>query len=321
MKIGQYQLENSIILAPMAGVTDRPFRQLCKKMGAGLVISEMVSANPKLLQTKKSLLRLNHEGEPGPIVVQIAGGDADILADFARYNADRGADMIDINMGCPAKKVCNKAAGSALMQEETLVAQILTKVVKAVDVPVTLKIRTGWAKNQLNAIKIAKMAENAGIQSLAIHGRTRECMYQGPVDYQTIKTIKQQISIPVVANGDINTPEQAKYVLDYTGADAIMIGRGAQGNPWIFKQIDHYLKTGNKLQPPSAMEKHQVLTAHLNQLYNFYGEFMGLRIARKHVGWYLKTQDNHNNLRQRFNQLTSAEAQLTVLDEITSPNN
>ena len=256
MQIGSHQLKNRLIVAPMAGVTDRPFRQLCKKMGAGMAVSEMVSSNSLLWGSKKTQRRANHDGEVSPISVQIAGADPQMLATAAQYNADQGAQIIDINMGCPAKKICNVMAGSALLKDEKLVEKILYGVVSAVNIPVTLKIRTGWDQNNKNAIAVAKIAENSGVQALAIHGRTRACAYRGDAEYDTIAAVKASISIPVIANGDISTPEKARHVLEYTKADAIMIGRAAQGRPWIFREIDHYLKTGTRLPPPKVREIH-----------------------------------------------------------------
>ncbi|WP_175481838.1 tRNA dihydrouridine synthase DusB [Marinobacter zhejiangensis] len=302
-KIGPYTLPNPLIVAPMAGVTDRPFRQLCRRLGAGLAVSEMVIADSKLWHTRKSRLRLDHAGEPEPRSVQIAGGDPDMLANAARMNAEQGAQIIDINMGCPAKKVCNKAAGSALMKDEPLVRDILTAVVAAVDVPVTLKMRTGWDPDHRNAPLIARMAEDAGIQALAIHGRTRTDAYKGEAEYDTIAEVKSQVSIPVFANGDITSPEKAKQVLNHTGADGLLIGRAAQGRPWIFREILHFLETGEHLAPPSLDEVEDILSGHLDALHAFYGDVMGPRIARKHVGWYLQTHDDSKAFRRRFNAI------------------
>ena len=300
----------------MAGVTDRPFRQLCRKLGAGLVVSEMVIADPALWHTRKSRTRLDHRGEPGPRSVQIAGGDPEMLAEAARQSVARGAQIVDINMGCPAKKVCNKAAGSALLRDERLVADILSSVVAAVDVPVTLKIRTGWCANSNNGVRVARLAEEAGIQALAVHGRTREQRYTGDAEYDTIAAIKAAVRIPVFANGDITSPEKAAEVLVYTGADAVMIGRGAQGNPWIFRQIDHYLRTGRTLPEPSNAERRAIMRGHLQALHGFYGEHMGVRIARKHIGWYLSTQANAKLLRASFNALESSSTQCRFVDEL-----
>jgi len=309
MRIGPYQLKNNLIVAPMAGVTDRPFRVLCKNMGAGLAVSEMVSSNSLLWGSEKTRRRANHEGEVEPKSIQIAGADPKMMAEAARYNVDQGAQIIDINMGCPAKKVCNVMAGSALLQNEPLVKDIVEAVVKAVNVPVTLKIRTGWDKSHRNAITIAKIAEQSGIQSLAIHGRTRACGYTGDAEYETIAAVKASIAIPVVANGDITSPEKAKYVLDKTQADAVMIGRAAQGRPWIFREIDHYLKTGTLLPPPTVHEIQTVLLHHLVDLYDFYGEETGVRVARKHISWYTKGLVGSAHFRHTMNQLTELELQ------------
>lgn len=305
-KIGPYTLPNPLIVAPMAGVTDRPFRLLCRRMGAGLAVSEMVIADSKLWNTRKSRTRMNHQGEPEPRSVQIAGGDPDMLANAARLNAEFGAQIIDINMGCPAKKVCNKAAGSALMKDEALVRDILNAVVAAVDIPVTLKMRTGWDREHRNAPLIARMAEDAGIQALAIHGRTRADAYKGEAEYDTIAEVKSRVGIPVFANGDITSPEQAKRVLSHTGADGLLIGRGAQGRPWIFREILHFLETGKHLSEPPVGEVEQVLSEHLEALHAFYGETMGVRIARKHVGWYMQSHDEDKRFRKRFNAIDCA---------------
>lgn len=313
--IGPYEITEPVILAPMAGVTDRPFRQLCRRLGAGLVVSEMVTSDVNLWHTRKSQQRLNHEGEESPRSVQIAGGDPEMLAEAAKMNADQGAQIIDINMGCPAKKVCNKAAGSALLKDEVLVREILDAVVNAVDIPVTLKIRTGWSPDQRNGVTIAKIAEDCGIQALAVHGRTRADAYKGEAEYDTIAQIRQAISIPLFANGDITSPEKAKYVLDYTGADAVMIGRAAQGRPWIFQEISHFLRTGEQLPEPDLDTVLSILTQHLHALYDFYGEFMGVRIARKHVNWYLGTKANGLTFRQYFNQLENSHAQLDAVQQ------
>ena len=302
----------------MAGVTDRPFRQLCKKMGAGMAVSEMVTSNSLLYGSAKTLRRANHEGEVNPIAVQIAGADPQMMAEAARHNVDRGAQIIDINMGCPAKKICNVMAGSALLKDEPLVSQILKAVVNAVDVPVTLKIRTGWDKNNRNAITVAKMAEDIGIQALAMHGRTRACAYLGEAEYDTIAAVKQAISIPLMANGDITSPEKAKFVLDYTKADAVMIGRAAQGRPWIFREIEHYLDTGTHLPPPEVSEIHRVMLEHLHDLYDFYGDLTGMRVARKHISWYTKGLAGSANFRHHMNQLQSIEEQLAAINEFFS---
>ncbi|KJU76247.1 tRNA dihydrouridine synthase DusB [Ectopseudomonas chengduensis] len=308
-RIGPYTLPNRLILAPMAGVTDRPFRQLCRRLGAGLVVSEMVTSDVRLWNSRKSSLRLLHAGDPEPRSVQIAGGDPQMMADAARKNVELGAQIIDINMGCPAKKVCNKAAGSALLRDEPLVREILDAVVGAVDVPVTLKIRTGWDRQNKNGITVAKIAEDAGIAALSVHGRTRADLYTGEAEYDTIAAIKQAISIPVFANGDIDSPQKAKAVLDATGADALLIGRAAQGRPWIFREIEHYLRTGEILPTPSLLEVERILLEHLAALHAFYGELMGTRIARKHVGWYLATLPGAREFRAQFNRLDSTDAQ------------
>ncbi|QYJ82762.1 tRNA dihydrouridine synthase DusB [Shewanella aegiceratis] len=313
MQIGPYQLKNQLIVAPMAGVTDQPFRNLCLRYGAALAVSEMLSSNPEVWDTDKSRQRMAHAGEDGIRSVQIAGADPDMMAHAALVNVQQGAQIIDINMGCPAKKVNKKLAGSALLQQPELVKAILQAVVAAVDVPVTLKIRTGWAPEHRNGVHIAQIAQDCGIASLAVHGRTRQCMYKGDAEYDTIRAIKQNVSIPVVANGDICTPEKAHYVLDYTGADAVMIGRGAQGRPWLFREIQHYLETGNKLAPIEVDEKRQVMLEHLKNLYALYGEYKGLRIARKHVGWYLD-QEAQRSFRADFNRLETVEEQRSMLE-------
>jgi len=313
LKIGNIQLRNNLVVAPMAGVTDRPFRSLCKKMGAGMAVSEMVASNSLLWGSEKTIRRGNHEGEVEPRVIQIAGADPEMMAEAAKYNVDKGADIIDINMGCPAKKICNVYAGSALLRDEPLVARIVDAVVKAVDVPVTLKIRTGWDRENRNALKVARIAQDHGIQSLAMHGRTRACMYTGDAEYDTIRAVKQSVSIPVVANGDIDTPEKAKYVLEYTGADAVMIGRAAQGRPWIFREIAHFLATGEHLPAPDVAEIREVLVAHLHDLYAFYGRQRGTRVARKHISWYTKGLKNSAVFRARMNTLESAELQLEAV--------
>ncbi|AEE21152.1 tRNA dihydrouridine synthase DusB [Paraglaciecola chathamensis] len=313
MQIGPYKLENNLILAPMAGVTDRPFRQLCKRMGAGLVVSEMLSSNPDVWRSNKSKQRMDHVGEKGIRAVQIAGADPLLMAQAAQFNVDNGAQIVDINMGCPAKKVNKKLAGSALLQDPQLVEQIVQSVVEAVQVPVTLKIRTGWNTDNRNGVQIAKIAEQNGIQSLAVHGRTRACMYKGNAEYDTIKAIKQAVSIPVVANGDITCVHSAKHVLEYTKADALMIGRGAQGNPWIFRQIQHFLQTGEILPSPPLSEVRDVLLSHVANVHQFYGELKGARIARKHVGWYLAEHDRERRFRAKFNGIDDAAEQLDTL--------
>lgn len=302
----------------MAGVTDRPFRELCRGMGAGLAVSEMLSSNPRVWKTEKSLNRMNHDGESGIRSVQIAGSEADLMAQAAKLNVENGAQIIDINMGCPAKKVNKKLAGSALMQDPKLVEQILDAVVSAVNVPVTLKIRTGWDTENKNGAHIARIAQDCGIQMLSVHGRTKACMFEGEAEYETIADIKQSIDIPVVANGDIRCEEDAKYVLDYTGADGLMIGRAAQGNPWIFKQLDHFLQNGTKLQKPSLLEQKQVLMSHLHGLYELYGDYSGARIARKHVGWYVAAHDEGPSFRQTFNVIEEIESQVEALNNYFS---
>ena len=315
MRIGSYQLKNNLFVAPMAGVTDRPFRILCKRMGAGMAVSEMVASNSLLYGSEKTMRRANHEGEVDPISVQIVGADPQMLADAARYNVDHGAQIIDINMGCPAKKICNVMAGSALLQDETLVKKLLEAVVGAVNVPVTLKIRTGWDKNNRNALNIAHIAESSGIQALAIHGRTRACAYMGDAEYDTIAAVKAVAGIPIIANGDINTPEKARQVLRQTGADAVMIGRAAQGRPWIFREIEHFLATGEHLALPEVGEIRRVLLEHLHDLYAFYGEHTGLRVARKHISWYTKGLAGSAAFRQRMNQLESVAEQLQAVND------
>jgi len=314
MRIGPYQLKNNLIVAPMAGVTDRPFRQLCKRMGAGMAVSEMVASNSLLWGSEKTRRRANHEGEVDPISVQIAGADPQMMADAARYNVDHGAQIIDINMGCPAKKVCNVMAGSALLRDESLVGRILDAVIGAVIVPVTLKIRTGWDKANKNALTIARIAEDSGVQALAMHGRTRACAYTGDAEYDTIAAVKAAIKIPVIANGDITTPEQAQQVLQYTRADAVMIGRAAQGRPWIFREIEHYLNTGRHMPAPEVAEIHLVLIAHLHDLYEFYGAHAGVRVARKHISWYTKGLAGSAAFRYAMNQLQTAAAQLAAVN-------
>ncbi|WP_445940506.1 tRNA dihydrouridine synthase DusB [Pseudomonas sp.] len=318
LRIGPYTLPNSLILAPMAGVTDQPFRQLCKRMGAGLVVSEMVTSDVRLWNTRKSSLRMIHTGDPEPRSVQIAGGDPEMLAEAARRNVEMGAQIIDINMGCPAKKVCNKAAGSALLKDETLVREILQAVVAAVDVPVTLKIRTGWDRENRNGTAVAKIAEDAGIVALAVHGRTRADLYMGEAEYDTIAAIKQAVSIPVLANGDIDSPQKAKMVLAATGADGLLIGRAAQGRPWIFREIEHYLRTGEQLPAPSLLEVERILLEHLAALHAFYGDVMGVRIARKHVSWYLATLPGAREFRAQFNRLDTTDAQCANVREFFS---
>ena len=302
------------MVAPMAGVTDRPFRQLCKRLGAGYAVSEMVAANPALRHTRKSTLRRDHSGEVEPIAVQIAGAEPGMLAEAARENVREGAQIIDINMGCPAKKVCNRMAGSALLADEPLVKAILETVVDAVDVPVTLKIRTGPDPGNRNGLTIAEMAENAGIAMLAVHGRTRVEKYRGIAEYDTIRAIKQAVNIPVIANGDVDSPDKAREVLDCTGADGLMIGRAAQGNPWIFREIQHFLTNGASLSPPSLLEVLDVMTGHLRNLHQFYGPVQGVRIARKHIGWYLAGVPDGRSLRNQLMPITDAGEQLRMIE-------
>ncbi|CAK4070603.1 tRNA-dihydrouridine synthase B [Vibrio sp. 16] len=314
LKIGNYQLKNNLIVAPMAGVTDRPFRELCLRYGAGMAVSEMMSSNPKLWKTSKSKQRMVHEGESGIRSVQIAGADPQLMADAAQFSVENGAQIIDINMGCPAKKVNKKLAGSALLQYPDIIEDILKAVVNAVDVPVTLKTRTGWDTDNKNCVQIAKLAEDCGIQALALHGRTKACMYKGEAEYNSIKAVKQAISIPVIANGDIDSPEKAKFVLEYTGADALMIGRPAQGRPWIFQEIQHFLENGTTMPDLPLAEVKDILLGHVNALHEFYGEYLGPRIARKHVGWYLKEHEQASEFRRTFNAIDVAELQLEALE-------
>jgi tRNA-dihydrouridine synthase B len=317
MHVGQFALANRLFVAPMAGVTDRPFRQLCKRLGAGYAVSEMVTSRRDLWNTLKTSRRANHDGEPGPIAVQIAGTDAQMMADAARYNIDRGAQIIDINMGCPAKKVCNKWAGSALMQDEALAMEIVQAVVNAcapLNVPVTLKMRTGWCQAEKNAVVLARAAQSAGVQMVTVHGRTREQGYKGQAEYDTIAAVKAALCIPVVANGDIDTPEKALTVLRATGADAVMIGRAAQGRPWIFREIAHYLATGAHLAPPLVMEVKRLLVDHLHDHYSLYGEFIGVRSARKHIGWYVRDLPGGEDFRIRMNALDDSLAQMVAVE-------
>lgn len=315
MQIGPYKLKNNLFVAPMAGVTDQPFRQLCRRLGAGMAVSEMVSSNSLLWGSKKTLRRADHSGEDEPRSVQIVGADPDLMAQAAKYNVDQGAQIIDINMGCPAKKICKVAAGSALLKDEPLVQRILESVVSAVDVPVTLKVRTGWDTENRNGVAIARIAEDIGIQALAVHGRTRACAYKGDAEYDTIAAIKAAVSIPVIANGDINTPVKAKQVLEYTGADGVMIGRAAQGKPWIFREIQHFLDTGEHLAEPSLEEIRATLLDHINNLYAFYGEYAGVRIARKHISWYSKGCRGGGGFRNTVNRVDTAKQQYEMVSQ------
>ena len=320
MKIGPHQLANQLFVAPMAGVTDRPFRQLCKKLGAGYAVSEMIASNALLWKSEKTQRRANHQGEFKPIAVQIAGADPTMMAAAAKLNVDHGAQIIDINMGCPAKKVCNVAAGSALLRDEPLVQQIIEAVVQAVGVgpnavPVTLKIRTGWDRENKNALAVAKLAEQSGISMLTVHGRTRADLYLGAAEYETIQAVKSSVRIPVVANGDITTPEKAAQVLKLTGADAIMIGRAAQGRPWIFREIAHYLAAGETLPTPEIAEIQTIMNEHLLDHYAFYGEYTGLRTARKHIGWYCKGLRNSHHFRQKMNTADDCKTQLQMVND------
>jgi len=316
MNIGPYCLPNRYFVAPMAGVTDRPFRQLCKRLGAGYAVSEMVTSRPDLWDSLKTSRRANHEGEPGPIAVQIAGTEPQMMADAARYNIDHGAQIIDINMGCPAKKVCNQWAGSALMQDETLALQIVSATVQAcvpLGVPVTLKMRTGWCQSEKNAVQLARAAQAAGVQMVTVHGRTREQGYKGSAEYDTIAAVKAALQIPVVANGDINSPEKARAVLAATGADAVMIGRAAQGRPWIFREIAHFMATGEQLAQPLVAEVKQLLLAHLQDHYHLYGEFAGVRTARKHIRWYVRDLPGGEAFRAHMNTLVDCQMQTAAV--------
>lgn len=310
MRIGPYTLPNNLALAPMAGVTDLPFRLLCRRMGAGVAAGEMLTSDVRLWNSARSRRRMDHTGEPEPRVVQIAGGDPEMMVEAAQRNVDAGAQIIDINMGCPAKKVCNKAAGSALMRDEPLVRGILEAVVKSVNVPVTLKMRTGWDAEHRNGVAIARMAESIGVQALAIHGRTRACMYQGNAEYETIRAIKHSVAIPVFANGDIDSPRKAKMVLEQTGADGVMIGRSAQGRPWIFREVDAFLRDGVELRAPPIEEVRDIMLAHLRDLHVFYGEEAGVRVARKHIDWYAKGRPSGHALRHAVMQAQDAQTQL-----------
>ena len=312
--IGPYQLQNRLVLAPMAGVTDRPFRELCRKLGAGMTVSEMITSRPDLRDSRKTRLRMDHTGEPGPIIVQIAGGVPQLMAEAAAYNVANGAQIIDINMGCPAKKVCKVDAGSALLKDRELVKSILLAVVAAVDAPVTLKIRTGWSRAQNNAVEIAQLAEDCGIQALSIHGRSREDRFLGSAEYQTIRQVKRKIQIPVIANGDIDSAKKAEMVMDFTAADAIMVGRIAQQRPWIFGQIDHYLSTGKKPEEPAEELKQAWLVSHLKNLYAFYGEHQGVQIARKHINWQLAHNDSYARAKPLLMQAQTATQQLDTIN-------
>lgn len=318
MQIGSHTLPNTLFVAPMAGVTDRPFRMLCKRLGAGYAVSEMVTSRPDLRNSPKTTRRLNHEGESGVIAVQIAGTEAPMMADAARYNIDHGAQIIDINMGCPAKKVCNKWAGSALMQDEKLALSIVEAVVEACsphNIPVTVKMRTGWSQDHKNAEALARQFEAAGVQMLTVHGRTREQGYKGEAEYATIAAVKAAVRIPVVANGDITTPEKARAVLQATQADALMIGRAAQGKPWIFQEILHFLETGEHLAPPSRPQMREWLIAHLHDHYSLYGEVVGVLSARKHIGWYMRPLEGGETFRAHMNTLDSSAAQIAAVEQ------
>jgi tRNA-dihydrouridine synthase B len=315
MRIGSHELSNRVFAAPMAGVTDRPFRRLCRRFGAGYAVAEMAASNPRLWASEKTMRRLNHDGEGSPVAVQLAGADPRMLAEAARYNVDRGAQIIDINMGCPAKKVCAVASGSALLRDEPLVGRILQAVVAAVDVPVTLKFRTGWSPEHRNAIRIARMAEDAGVRMLTLHGRTRACGFGGHAEYETIAEVKRAVSIPVVANGDVDSPAKARDVLAATGADAVMIGRAAQGRPWIFREIEHFLATGETLPPPAVDEVRPALREHLQEHYAFYGAVHGVRTARKHILWYTRRLVGGDEFCERMNRIDEPDAQAAAVDE------
>jgi len=314
MRIGTYELPNNVFVAPMAGVTDRPYRRLCKALGAGYAVSEMAASNPRLWASEKTARRLNHDGERAPVAVQLAGSDPSMLAEAARYNVDRGAQIIDINMGCPAKKVCNVACGSALLKDVAKVARILDAVVRAVDVPVTLKFRTGWDLSNRNAVEIAQLAEASGVAALTLHGRTRACGFKGHAEYDTIRAVKRAVNVPVIANGDIATPQMARLVLDETGSDAVMIGRAAQGRPWIFREVAHYLATGTHLPSPRVAEVRDLLRDHLDDHYRFYGD-QGVRTARKHIIWYTTSLAGGKQFRERMNAIDSCSEQAAAVDE------
>ncbi|HSX19704.1 MAG TPA: tRNA dihydrouridine synthase DusB [Gammaproteobacteria bacterium] len=315
MQIGPHKIANKLVLAPMAGVTDRPFRQMCKDLGAGMAVSEMVGSTSLIRGSAKTLRRARHDGETAPRSVQIVGYDPAMMAEAARINEAMGAEIIDINMGCPAKKVCKMMSGSSLLRDEPLVAAILEATVKAVKIPVTLKIRTGWSPEMRNGPTIAQIAEASGIQALSVHGRTRNCFFKGEAEYETIAKIKQSVSIPIIANGDIDTPQKAKYVLEQTGADAIMIGRAAQGRPWIFREINHYLEHGTIAPEPELAEIEQILSQHLENLYEFYDEYIGVLMARKHVSWYSKGQPNGGKFRDHFNRIETAVEQRRAIKD------
>jgi tRNA-dihydrouridine synthase B len=315
MRIGSHELNNRVFAAPMAGVTDRPFRRLCRRFGAGYAVAEMAASNPRLWASEKTMRRLNHDGECSPVAVQLAGADPQMLAEAARYNVDRGAQIIDINMGCPAKKVCAVASGSALLRDEALVGRILQAVVAAVDVPVTLKFRTGWSPESRNAVRIARMAEDAGVRMLTLHGRTRACGFGGRAEYGTIAEVKRAVAIPVVANGDIDTPAKARDVLAATGADAVMIGRAAQGRPWIFREVEHFLATGERLPAPSVDEVRPALQEHLQEHYAFYGRQHGVRTARKHIIWYTRRLAGGEEFCDRMNRIDDPDAQAAAVDD------
>lgn len=317
MQIGSYSLANKLILAPMAGISDRPFRELCRQFGVGFAVSEMVASNPALRHHHRTVLKADISNETGLGSVQILGTDPELMAAAAQFNVQRGARIIDINMGCPAKKVCSVAAGSALLRDEVLVKKILQAVVNAVDVPVTLKIRTGWDTDNRNAVAIAHIAEQSGIAALTVHGRTRACKFAGEAEYNTIKQVKQAVSIPIIANGDIDSAEKARAVLTSTGADALMIGRAAQGNPWLFTQINHFLTTGKIIKKPTIMDIHQTVLTHLESLYSFYGSTVGVRMARKHIGWYFKHVDSvDSHTKALINQAQAPREQLMLINSV-----
>jgi len=321
VQIGPYQLKGQVILAPMAGVSDRPFRELASRFGASLAVSEMVSVNPQLKNTRKSMLRQRHTSEAGLRSVQIVGTEPEEMATGARYNVAQGAQIIDINMGCPAKKVCRQAAGSALLRDEKKVADILSSVVKAVDVPVMLKIRTGWSIEERNAVTIARIAESEGIKMLAVHGRTRACAFRGEAEYETIARVKQSVNIPIVANGDIDGPAKARSVLDFTKADGVMIGRAAQGNPWLIRDIHHFLQRGKVLTAPSVIQITDVMREHMQDIHSFYGEYAGVRIARKHLGWYCKYLPGGQKLKSLFNCSNVVSEQMNLLTQYVKDYN